>query len=1238
MIKYSYINSKAFQKWAIKTSKIDNYISEKLDKLGDYKLSEFAYFSALKLASVIRLADQVDEDESYKSEEVGYDLEQPDSNVAAPEMDGNAYLNMMVEALKSGGKNIYRSLLALSDLMRNNSISSENLGKLKSADFLKYLISLALDKYYNCNLFSGDDFINDDFQVLENHLETGQVGATSVSIINKYLKLHLESLSQDKLLLLKIKKVSGLLGYPYNEKYINLIFKSLIKEINKGEISEEDLIAYMQQLSYENIIASYELTSNANTSMDLRLYFDCYGLQAIKDYMKFLNIDKITQKELDNFELFQGFVRSKYKSIANNEFASRFIVEVQKALNYNYPRRLSGGGIFQIIDIVLSYNVEEFLEDYNAGKFTSDSSYRFQSIRHNVDKILQKGPDQLVQDYLHIMPPMYSKIYLEVGKEAIEESFGDAKEYFVSYKDFLSNELSLVDPKFIFEYTKKYSEAKIGGSTSSLFVKYYIKLKEQVINFSPAELNLLDAEKSALNPEMLLNIKAEYGDDYFGKDINIFRNYLSASSFLLTLRKSEVIKFVKEAYNKPDDEDIISTIGKFDFLRSAYQFYVFGGRNPDWETVADSLHKKDDNFRFKEILKSISEQNFYLGQLNWLSTKDFEKHGSFYGNYFSSKTPEKETLDKINLVKNAISRYPAYRMYEEGSPEYQKIFYMIFNNWELRGRNPDLLSGAIDKAVNSSCQMTMKNKVEFNYSSTGNLDYDAIFVNYFKTDDLSKLTPSDITSLKNKLSSFQSHISWIRTIKELKDKVIFQNVEVEDIRNPTVTPNDDIVRILYVLDGRFSGKFDENLLNDQNLEKLFTKIYIYCLSNDDCVNLSAQELVDQARMMSDNVLRNTVKNFPQYLINDKNSVIQTFNEEISNMSKIIGIFNNNADAMIARFAKRNLNMYQNFPKVLKVYNMVVHDLGNILPDINQNLFGFDKLFEKYNDNFDNEACIKLRFLGLSWSVEINDISNPNIRGTVKDLVKTNDIDEIINTLSIQTLRHIVGDTRISDEVMPHAREFSKHNVIDTREEVSHYDQVRKYETTKKVFLKGLKTKMPFYGSFDKSIETSKKDIVRLRFLPRADPRGMYLGIYSSCCQHPGGHAATCSFDGVINPKSAFLVCEINGKLAAQAYVYTGQDAIVLDSLETVGNTIYYSQKNTSALLSLLKDFASSLPNDFSLHIGETKLKLPNLEKVNTVKNPTKEFFEYITYFEKYTDAESNEMYTDASIQHLIPRN
>jgi hypothetical protein len=113
MIKYSYINSKAFQKWAIKTSKIDNYISEKLDKLGDYKLSEFAYFSALKLASVIRLADQVDEDESYKSEEVGYDLEQPDSNVAAPEMDGNAGLNIIVEALRSGCKNIYRSLLAV---------------------------------------------------------------------------------------------------------------------------------------------------------------------------------------------------------------------------------------------------------------------------------------------------------------------------------------------------------------------------------------------------------------------------------------------------------------------------------------------------------------------------------------------------------------------------------------------------------------------------------------------------------------------------------------------------------------------------------------------------------------------------------------------------------------------------------------------------------------------------------------------------------------------------------------------------------------------------------------------------------------------------------------------------------------------------------------------------------------------------------------------------------------------
>ena len=211
MIRYSYIKNRSFQNWALKTSQIDNLISQKLDAIGEYRFSEFAYNSALKLASVLRISAVEDEveDESYKKEEtdvVKFDLPGEIKTYEEPirssnPQDETEFLKSMINALSLGGRNIYNSLVHLSSLLKKiRSHSNSYLTARQS------LIWMAFEQYYGCEAFDSDEFIQLDFPILLNR--------NSVLLVRKkqFEKLHKINtkveelfLSQDKLLTKKVK-------------------------------------------------------------------------------------------------------------------------------------------------------------------------------------------------------------------------------------------------------------------------------------------------------------------------------------------------------------------------------------------------------------------------------------------------------------------------------------------------------------------------------------------------------------------------------------------------------------------------------------------------------------------------------------------------------------------------------------------------------------------------------------------------------------------------------------------------------------------------------------------------------------------------------------------------------------------------------------------------------------------------------------------------------------------------
>jgi len=75
-----------------------------------------------------------------------------------------------------------------------------------------------------------------------------------------------------------------------------------------------------------------------------------------------------------------------------------------------------------------------------------------------------------------------------------------------------------------------------------------------------------------------------------------------------------------------------------------------------------------------------------------------------------------------------------------------------------------------------------------------------------------------------------------------------------------------------------------------------------------------------------------------------------------------------------------------------------------------------------------------------------------------------------------------------------------------------------------------------------------------RFLPRSDPRGLYLGQHSNCCQHPRGEGSTAAWYGQESPNGGFFVVEDAGhNIVAQSFAWVSETGgLVFDNVEAKG--------------------------------------------------------------------------------------
>jgi len=74
-----------------------------------------------------------------------------------------------------------------------------------------------------------------------------------------------------------------------------------------------------------------------------------------------------------------------------------------------------------------------------------------------------------------------------------------------------------------------------------------------------------------------------------------------------------------------------------------------------------------------------------------------------------------------------------------------------------------------------------------------------------------------------------------------------------------------------------------------------------------------------------------------------------------------------------------------------------------------------------------------------------------------------------------------------------------------------------------------------------------------RVLDRDDPRGVWVGQHTACCQHPEGEASSSAWYAVEHHDSAILVVEHDGLIVAQSWLWRHEGVLVADNCEALGD-------------------------------------------------------------------------------------
>jgi hypothetical protein len=111
---------------------------------------------------------------------------------------------------------------------------------------------------------------------------------------------------------------------------------------------------------------------------------------------------------------------------------------------------------------------------------------------------------------------------------------------------------------------------------------------------------------------------------------------------------------------------------------------------------------------------------------------------------------------------------------------------------------------------------------------------------------------------------------------------------------------------------------------------------------------------------------------------------------------------------------------------------------------------------------------------------------------------------------------------------------------------------------------------------------------RMYKLDRDDPRGLFLGKYTDCCQYPHAAGGACAWYGLESPDSCFFVVENSaGEIVAQSWTWRNGDVVVFDNIE--GKGLGSSPERQQIIKELYTEVARQLVDDPENEINEVRV-------------------------------------------------
>lgn len=292
-----------------------------------------------------------------------------------------------------------------------------------------------------------------------------------------------------------------------------------------------------------------------------------------------------------------------------------------------------------------------------------------------------------------------------------------------------------------------------------------------------------------------------------------------------------------------------------------------------------------------------------------------------------------------------------------------------------------------------------------------------------------------------------------------------------------------------------------NWIIDQN-KKVFRLVKIV-KNNSEWSPLRVNHIKDQkflrsiGRIPKDYEIK---REFPNELLDNIDRKI--FGKAIKSLTHV------NAHGLIAACRLQMNNLMDKLPKQS---DMIIHDYGIELPNYKLSSDQL-KFLKRYFHNY-SEATLVVKNWNLVLSEGINPLEKEGLK-TSLDIIRSMNYENIENK--------------------------------ELASECSHWGLTQeKFETVQRKFQKSIKELT--YQSIPK-IDFLDGDY-RCYVLSKEDPRGIFLGHYTGCCQHPLGQGAACAEYGQNSPDSGFFVIEKNGKILAQSWIWVNDDYLIFDNIE-----------------------------------------------------------------------------------------